>query len=239
MRQRRIHTRLRQAARAEKHAREQAAAANATREIPTALIKSAEGNKESVCRNVAVRAEEATSALPEIGDNNNVCLVIADAGFQPCLPFAHVVGGSQICVPVSSSDLQTTESVDQEEVDHARHCIGTVNSRCAILQNVDVIDDHKGDEVNVHPRAAAGAAQTEGHTFAIYQDQRFLRQQAAQVELDSAKSTVTDVQVAGPASLLWQKGCQVRRIANTQLLEVLRTIRVDRIRAGLFRCGNV
>src|SRR5439155_23556474 len=74
VRQRRIHTRLRQAARAEKHAREQAAAANATREIPTALIKSAEGDKESVCRNVAVRAEEATSALPEIGDNNNVCL---------------------------------------------------------------------------------------------------------------------------------------------------------------------
>src|SRR6266567_3280129 len=32
---------------------------------------------------------------------------------------------------------------------------------------------------------------------------------------------------------------KVRRIADTQLLDVLRTVRVHRVRARLFRCGNV
>ena len=157
MRQRRVHTRQWETARSEKHRREQAAAANATREIPTALIESPKGNKESVSRNVAVSAEEATSALPEIGDDNDVCLVIAGAGFQPCLPFAHVIGRSEVCVPISASNLQATEFVDQEEVDDATHCVGAVHSRGAILQNVDVIDKHKWDKVYVHTCATASA----------------------------------------------------------------------------------
>ena len=81
VRNRRVHTRLGRPVRAEKHTREQAEVANATREKPAALIESPKGNKESIGRNVAVRAEETTGALPEIGDNNNICLVISSAGF--------------------------------------------------------------------------------------------------------------------------------------------------------------
>ena len=53
-----------------------------------------------VSRKVPVTAEEATGALPEIGNDHDIGLVISRAGFDPCLPFAHVVGCSQVCVPV-------------------------------------------------------------------------------------------------------------------------------------------
>src|SRR6476646_9532945 len=77
VRNRRVHTRRGRPVRAEKHTREQAEVANATGEKPAALIESSKGNKESIGRNVTVRAEETTGALPKIGDNNNICLVIS------------------------------------------------------------------------------------------------------------------------------------------------------------------
>src|SRR5215470_18064365 len=107
---------------------------------------------------MAVPAKKATSALPEIGNHYDISLVISSTGFQPCFPLAHVVGCSQVCVPIAAPDLQATEFVDQEEVDHASHCIRTIHSRGAILEDVDVIDHWEGNEVNVLAFAGAGAA---------------------------------------------------------------------------------
>src|SRR5205814_10602255 len=109
VRQWRVHTRLGRPVRAEKHTREQAEVANATEEKPAALIESSKGNKESIGRNVTIRAEETTGALPEIGDNKNICLVISGASYQPCLPLAHVIGCSQVRIPISATNLQATE----------------------------------------------------------------------------------------------------------------------------------
>src|SRR5207302_2476395 len=140
----------------------------ATREIPTAGIEAAKRNKEGVRRNIAVAAKEAASTLPKVGNNHYVCLVIAGAGFQPCLPFAHVIGRAEVCVAIRASDLQATEFVDQEEVDDATHCVGAVHSRGAILQNVDVIDKNKWNKIYVHTCATASAAQSKRDAFAIY-----------------------------------------------------------------------
>src|SRR5437868_8320495 len=107
---------------------------------------------------MAVAAKEATSALPEIRNHYDVSLVISSTGFQPCFPLAHVVGCSQVCVPVRPSNFQATELVDQEEVHDASHCIGTIHSRGAVLQDIDVIDHREGNEVNVLAFARARAA---------------------------------------------------------------------------------
>ena len=90
--QRGVHTELR----AEKEARQQAAALNAAREIPTARIKSAKRRKEPVGRNIAVTTEKAIEAFPEIGDDHDIGLVVSGAGFQPCLPLTHLIGCSQV-----------------------------------------------------------------------------------------------------------------------------------------------
>ena len=126
---------------------------------PAAIIASSPGYLKRVAGNVPVTAEEAAGTLPEIGDDNDIGLVISGPGFQPCLPFAHVVGCSEVCVPVTPPDLQPTELVDQKEVDHAGDRVGAVHRRRAILQDVDVINHRKRNQVNVHTAAEPDGVQ--------------------------------------------------------------------------------
>ena len=148
------------------------------------------------------RLKTPAGALPEIGNDHNVGLVISGAGFDPCLPLAHFIGRSHVCVSVSAPDLQAAEFVDQEEVDHAGDRVGAIHSRGAILQDVDVIDHREWNQVNVHASADPGAVQrTKGDTFSIDKNQSFLRQQAAQVELDGTVTAIADVQVDSAARL--------------------------------------
>jgi hypothetical protein len=112
-----------------------------------------------VTRQVAVAAEDAAGTLPEIGDDNDIGLVISRPSFQPCLPLTHVVGRSEVCIPVTPPDLQATELVDQKEVDHAGDRVRSIHCRGAILQDVDVIDHRKRKQVNVHTAAEPDAVQ--------------------------------------------------------------------------------
>src|SRR5437868_495374 len=129
MRQRGVHTELRKTSRTEKYFREeQAEPLNATRFIKAATLGPAKRYVKRVSRQVSVTAEEAAGTLPEIGDDNNVGLVVSGACFQPCLPFAHVVGGSEVCVPVTAPYLHTTEFVDQKEINDAGDRIRAVHS---------------------------------------------------------------------------------------------------------------
>src|SRR6266404_9456613 len=241
MRNRRVHTDLRVTARAEKQTRKQAEGLHAARFIAAAHIVSSKPDKIPVGRNVAVGAEEAAGTLEEIGNDYDIGLVIAGASFQPGFPFAHVIGRSQVCVPVTAPDLQTTEFVYQKEVDHTGNRVRAVNSRGPILQDVDLIDHREGNEVNVPTVTTSGEAQRiRGVTLAINQNQGLLRQNTAQVKLHSAAGhSIADVLVCGPAGLLWDKGLQVLGAADAQLFDVLRSIRVDRIWPGLFRRRNV
>src|SRR6266498_511193 len=238
--QRGVHAELRKTSGAEKHFREQAEHSNAARFTHDAVVESPKAGEIRVGRNVPVAAEKASSTLPEIGNDHNVGLVITGAGFEPCFPLAHVVGRSQICVPVTAPDLQAAKFVDQKEVDHAGDRVGSIHSRGAILQDVDVIDHREGNEVNVHTSAEPDSGQrTKGDTFSVYQHQGFLAQQAAQVELDSTVTTIADVEVDGSARLLRQESCQFRCIADAQFFEVCRTIRIYWIGARLFGGWNV
>ena len=129
------------------------------REAPAAIVASSPRCLERVTGNVSVPAEETAGALPEIGDDNDIGLVISRARFQPCLPLAHVVGCSQVCVPVTPPDLQPTKLVYQKEVDHAGYRVGAIHCRRPILQDVDVINQWKRKEVNIHTAAEPDAVQ--------------------------------------------------------------------------------
>src|SRR5882724_141474 len=107
--------------RAEKQTGNQTLALNSARFVSTANVESSKWDEIAVAGNVAIPAEQATRALIEIGDYDDVRLVIARAGFQPRFPFTHIVGTTKICIPVGATDLQATEFVDQEEVDYTGH----------------------------------------------------------------------------------------------------------------------
>ena len=128
---RRIHADLRESVGAltEKQPGNQAAIHDAARLIAAASIEPTPGYLKRVAGNVSIAAENTTSTLEEVGNYYNVGLVIASTGFQPCLPFTHLVGCSHVCVPVGASDFQTAEFVNQEEVDHARDRIGQTPPR--------------------------------------------------------------------------------------------------------------
>ena len=158
MRQRCVNSKCWGATRTEEKAGKQPTALHTPGFVTTARIEASEWNKESVRRNITVTTEHATSALPEIGDHNDVGLVIARASFDPSLPLAHLVGRSEVCVPISTADFQTPELMDQEEVDHARDGVGTVHGRGAILQDVYVIDHRKRYQVDVRACAKSSAA---------------------------------------------------------------------------------
>src|SRR5262249_44963844 len=147
--------------------------------------------------------------LPEIGDDNDIGLVISRPGLDPCLPLTHVVGRSEVCVPVTPPDLQTSELVYQKEVDHAGYSVRAIHGERAILQDVDVINHGEGTQFNIPSAAEPDAVQrTKSDTFSVNQHQGFFRQQAAHVELDSAVTAIANVQVDGAACFLRQESCQ-------------------------------
>ena len=243
VRQGRVHAELRKTTGAEKHCRGQAEAyktSNVARESPTPNIASSPGNLKGVSRDVPVATEDATGTFPEIGDDNDIGFVISRSSLKPCLPLAHLIGCSEVCVPVAAPDLQPTELVNQKEVDHAGDRVGPIHRRRAVLQDIEVINHWKRNQINVHASAESdGVQRTKGDTFSVNQHQGFFRQQAAHVELHSAVPAIGDVQVGGSPRLLRQKSCQVRCIADAQLFDVCRSIRIDRIRADFFRSRNV
>src|SRR6266496_3696652 len=109
MRQRGVHAKLRRTSGAEKHFREQAEHSNAARFSHDASIDPTPGYLKGVTGKIPVTAKDAAGTLPEIGNDDNVGLIITRAGFQPRLPLAHIVGCSQVCVSVAAPDLQPTE----------------------------------------------------------------------------------------------------------------------------------
>ncbi len=103
-----------------------------------------------------------------------------------------------------------------------------------------MIEHDERYQVNVRTRTNSGGVQgTKGNPFAIEQDQSLLRQDTAQVELDGAITAVANVQVDGSTCLLRDEFLQVRGVADTEFLDVLRPIGIHRVRTGFFRRGNV
>src|SRR5438067_520602 len=112
MGKRRVHAWLRKTTWAKEHAGVQAKALDAAREIAAADVVTSEGNKEGIRRNVAVPAKEPVETLVEVGDDYDIGFIVACARFDPCLPLAHLVRGSQVGISVAAANFQTTEFVD-------------------------------------------------------------------------------------------------------------------------------
>src|SRR5207244_7101145 len=152
-------------------------------------IKSSKPPKLPVRRTVALPANDPVETLVEVCDDYDVGFIVASARFDPCLPLAHLVGGSQIAIPIGAAKFQTTELVDHEEVYHAGHCIRSVNRRGTILQNVEVIDHREGNQIDI----VAAEQCSGGEALSVDQNQRLLWQEAAQVNLRRAITAVGNV----------------------------------------------
>src|SRR6516162_6946956 len=116
---------------------------------PTAEINPSPRNRKRVTVNIAVATVDS-SAIVKIGNDQDIGLVISCTRLDPTFPLTHVVGCSQICVPVAASDLETTELVQQKDVDHAGDRIAAINCRSAVFQDVDVINHRERNEIDVH-----------------------------------------------------------------------------------------
>src|SRR5262249_51390976 len=155
----------------------------------------------------------------------DVGLVIARASFDPGLPLTHVVGSAHVCVPIRSANFQTAEFMHQEEVNHAGDGVGTIHSRGAILQDVHVINHRKWYQIDVRAAAkSSGTKRTVCDALAINQNQSFLGQNAAQVELNGTVAAVADVQVNRSPRLLRNELLKVGSVADTEFLNVLRPV---------------
>src|SRR6266480_822553 len=212
----------------------QAEASYLARKTRAPKIKSPKGLRIPVAGKFTVAAEDV-GPIVEIGNHHDVGLVISHARFEPGLQLTRVVGRTHVRVPHTAPDLKATELVDQKDVEHTRHRLGAVNSRGAILEDVDVIDHREGIEVDVHTETLP----LQGDALSIDEDQRLFGQQTTQARDDSAVTAVGDVLVNGRARLRRQFVEQIGCIAHTQILNVLRSIGVHRIRSGFFRGRNV
>src|SRR6476620_3362028 len=143
----------------EKYTGNQTATSKAARKVAAARIKSTKGVEIPIGGNVAVTTVNTTGALPEIGNDHDISFVVPGAGFDPCFPLAHVIGRSHVCISVSAPNLQATEFVDQEEVDHASDRVRSIHSRGAICKDVNVIDHRERYQVNVRASACPGSSQ--------------------------------------------------------------------------------
>src|SRR5260370_223171 len=105
-----------------------------------------------------------------------------------------------------------------------------------------MINHWERNEIDVHSGGAGpGTAPTSnyGSAFSIDENQSFFGQQTTQVGYDTPVTAISDVLVDGRAHLLWQLREQVGCVVNAQLLNIFPAIRIHRVRAGLFRGGNI
>src|SRR5437764_1914046 len=160
--------------------------------IQTAIIKSAPRKLVRVTGNVAVTTVDG-GPIVGIGNDHDIGLVISRAGNHPRLELACVIGGAQVGIANTTSNLHITEFVFQEDVEHTGHGIAAVNSRGSILQDVDMINHWEGNEIDVHTRDAGRGTCTNPATATNYrsalsidENQSFFGQQPAQIGYDAA-----------------------------------------------------
>src|SRR5205814_4319439 len=98
--------------------------------------------------------------------NHDVGFVVTGTCEQVARFFTAIVGETKVRVAIAGVNLQTTEAMDQEDVDHAGHSLGAVNRRGAVFQDVDVVDQTKREPVEINRRRSGG-----GKSSSILQNQ--------------------------------------------------------------------
>src|SRR4030095_17057426 len=102
---------------------------------------------------------------------------------QPRSPPRRFVGGPKIGVADAAANLKAAELVSQKDVDHTCHCVAAINSRGAILQDIDGIHHWERNEMDVHPGCAGSSSRytsptpNYGRAFSIDENQSFFGQQ--------------------------------------------------------------
>src|SRR5439155_2899782 len=197
-------------------------------EIAAAAVKAAKQVLVRVVRNVSIaRINGRRVVNPRV--NHDVCLVVTGTCEQVARFFTAIVGETKVGVAVAGVNLQTTEAMDQEHVDHACHSFGAVNRRGAVLQDVDVIDQTKREPVEINRRRSGV-----GKSSTVLQNQGFFWIDTAQTDTRAAITTVGVVLSRVRSGRRRNSQHQVGRSAYTQPSDVIAAISIDRVRADFF-----
>src|SRR5205814_3883636 len=166
--------------------------------------------------------------------NHDVGFLITSTCQQVAGFFTSIIGETKVRVAVAAVNLQTTEAVNQEDVDHAGHSLGAVNRRGAVLQDVDVINQTKREPVEIN-RSRSGV----GKSSTVLQNQGLFWIDTTQTDTGTAVTTVGVVLSRVRSGRCRNSQHQVGRSAHTQPSDVIAAISIDRVRAYFLRRGNV
>src|SRR5205823_11077169 len=192
--------------------------------------------KVSVGGNVPVAAVDG-GALVHHSVNNNVRLVVTGAGKEVCSLFALIVRGAEIGVAVAGINFEAAKPVDQPNVKHTTDRVTAVNGRGAVLQNVDVINQSKWKQVEVHCTTEESievvviAGKTiRRETASVLQHKSFFGSKTTQVDVCSAITDAVKVFIDRRSSSHGQFLNKISGTAHAEARDTLPAISIDRVR---------
>src|SRR5437660_2033166 len=120
--------------------------------VARAIITTAKTRKFIVGGNIAVATVDG-GAIVYLGVHDNIGLVITRASKQITHLFSLIVGCAKIRVAIAGVDFEATKLVDQPDIYHTRNCITAVNGRSAVFENVDMINQPEGKQIEINGRS--------------------------------------------------------------------------------------
>ncbi len=154
---------------------------------PDAFDTAGFGRAASVVRQVGVGLRELALGAQQIAfffvgarehQREAILVIVAIAGNDADLVRLGAAATGRLAMVGRQFD--TLVVLAQDEVDHAGHCIATVDARSAVLQHFDAVDRAQRDRVDVDVGTGAGAAGEVRQATAVDQYQGLVRTEAAQ-----------------------------------------------------------
>ena len=203
--------------------------AHVSGECTATEITAAKSREVRITRDISV-ARIDCGPIVKLGVNYNVRFIVSSTGEEISPFFTRVIGKAEIGVAIAGVDFEATEPVDQPNVEHTGDRVRSINGGSPILQDVDVVDQPERNGVEVD-RITGKANRRE--TTSVLQDQRFFRENTAQVNFHAAVTAVDDVFIDCRSSSGWQLLDKVSGATDTESSDILPAVGIDRVRDRL------
>src|SRR4051794_1612032 len=128
--------------------RPQEEATDSAGDVKAASICSTKSGEICIAGDITVTGKNG-GAIIILGKDDDVGFVIAGSSEQIEILFAGIVGSAEVGVAVAGVKLQSAKLVLEKNIKNAADCIGAVDGRRAILQDVNVIDQREGNQIKI------------------------------------------------------------------------------------------
>src|SRR5438874_6043699 len=185
-------------------------------------------------------------AILHLSVNNNIRLVVTGAGKEVCSLFALIVGGAEIGVAVAGINFEAAKPVDQPNVKHTTDRVTAVNGGSTVLQNVDVINQPKWKQVEVHSTTekrievvVIAGKTVRRETASVLQHKGFLGRKTAQVDFRLAITDGVYVFIDRRPSSHRQFLNKISGTAHAEPGNIITAVGIDRLWPDFFSGRNV